>query len=160
MQVKGTELNEWMNEKMKQRVWCCKREETERNSRFSEENLLPTRAGVPSFLRDELPRSLKWKLQSFPHFRIDTVRVFTKPAFWKGSQVAASVHHLDTKLPVVKLTFVGLRGFFPPSSWVHWVTAEPGFIASSLTLVWVYISAPLLTSISSLPPHSGSNLLC
>ena len=44
-----------------------------------------TAATDPEF---KLPLFLERKTQSFPHLRVNQLRVFTKPAFWNGPLVA------------------------------------------------------------------------
>ena len=82
-----------MNEEIKQCVWL-------KEGGHREKLKVPTRLGsdsvttvtdrelklplsvkeLPLFLWFELARFVKWKTQSFPHFRVNRLRVFTKPA--------------------------------------------------------------------------------
>lgn len=48
-----------MNEEMKLRFWICRGEKTETNSRFIEENLLPTRLGFTDLVAIETDSELK-----------------------------------------------------------------------------------------------------
>jgi len=99
---------DWMNEEIKLRVWLKEGGDREKlevywekpglgQVRFIESVTMVTDrelklslflklAGLPLFLWFVLPPFVKWKVQSFPHFRVNKLRVFTRLTLWNGPQ--------------------------------------------------------------------------